>query len=634
MGSRNVGGHILQAQQCLQQGDCVGAIQHCRAGERIDRSNSDLYQIWGLALHKLGRNSEAARQLERAVRLAPDFAPYHNSLGVVLRGLGRNEAAADHYRRALKLAPEYVEAHINLGNVSADQGKWHEAEQCYRQVLSLQPDSAKALNGLGLSLSKQGLFTAAEVSLRQALVVRPDYPLALKNLGRVAAKLCDKPTLQELDRRQLELDPFDLYSYGDLLMLSNYDDCLAADELYTRHAAFGKQFAARYQPSYEHGEARKKSDKKLRVGYVSPDWHSHHPVMTFFKSVLEQHASGPYEVYCYSTTSAPDVETKKLKRSATRWLDAARLDQEQLAAAIARDRIDILVDLAGHTFGNRLPVFMLKPAPVQVTWLGYPNTTGVAAIDYRLTDAIADPPGVSDGLHTEQLWRLPNGFLCYTPSEHSPEISSPPVERTGAITFGCLNNPAKLSSATIALWSKILQQLPSARLLLKSNLFEYTETRQKFLRLFREAGASHDQVELRTYRATLMEHLETYREIDIALDPFPYNGTTTTCEALWMGVPVVTLAGDRHAARVGASILQGIGRPELVAHSPQEYLRKVVELSADLPRLAALRECLRNELEGSRICDAEGFTRGLEEAYGQMWQTFCTGEGRAAAGPD
>jgi predicted O-linked N-acetylglucosamine transferase (SPINDLY family) len=281
------------------------------------------------------------------------------------------------------------------------------------------------------------------------------------------------------------------------------------------------------------------------------------------------------------------------------------------------------VDLAGHTRGNRLPLFALKPAPVQVTWLGYPNTTGLREMDYRLTDAWADPPGVSDELHTESLVRLPHGFLCYKPLDDAPDVAAVPAIANGHVTFGCFNNSAKVNEKVLDAWCGILNDLPESRLLLKSRQLHGQGLHERFRDAFARRGVDPDRVEMLGRVNSTIEHLALYGRVDIALDTFPYNGTTTTCEALWMGVPVVALAGDRHAGRVGVSLLRGVGLDELVAASPEEYRRLATELAGDRDRLEAYRSTLRTRMQKAPLTDAAGFARDIEAAYRDMWRHWC-----------
>lgn len=622
MDRQTVGEILHKVQQLLQAGEAVEAINLCRAVTRYDKNNSDAWHLWGMAEHARGNYDEAVRMLKKAIRLDPAFATYQNSIGVALRAIGRTTEAAWHYRQAIVCNPASFDPHNNLGNLSVACGNWEQAADSYEKALQIRPDSVAALNGYSLCLIGRKKIEEAERLLKRAIKLEPDSVTTLSNLRLIAKKTCNDKQVMKLSEKILEIEPYDTASIGDLLFGSNYQDDLTQKQIYQQHLQFGALISSRFsQVHRKHLDA--KQDKRLKIGYLTPDFHSLHPVMTFMQGVLEHHNRKQVEVCCYSTAEKQDKETTRMKRLADRWITASDMGYQQLAETVVKHKIDILVDLAGHTYRNSLPVFVMKPAPVQVTWLGYTNTTGLRSIDYRLTDAVADPEGEADQLHTEKLWCLPDGFLCYTPPDYAPDVAPPPSLQRGYVTFGSFNNPSKLSPSTIRLWSELLRRLPMARLILKGFQFEYDAARERFKRLFAEQGIAQERYELRQPILDVKEHLEAYQEIDIALDPTPYNGTTTTCEALWMGVPVITLAGDRHAARVGASILTRVGRTELIARNTEEYIQIASMLADDTGKLLAMRGELRTDMSKSRLCDAPAFVMQLEDAYRQMWSVYC-----------
>jgi predicted O-linked N-acetylglucosamine transferase (SPINDLY family) len=364
------------------------------------------------------------------------------------------------------------------------------------------------------------------------------------------------------------------------------------------------------------------SDRPLRIGYLSPDFRRH-SVSFFFEPLLAAHDRSRVQVTCYADLPNPDEVSRRLQGLADRWCNVTPLSHQQLADRIREDGIDILVDLAGHTAGNRLPVFAQKPAPIQVSWLGYPGTTGLDAIDARLTDDIADPPGEADRCHSERLVRLPDGFLCYSPPEDAPSVTPLPAISAGHITFGSFNNPAKITHEAIRAWAAILNNLPNARLLLKGKAFADATTCRRFRRLFAACGIDANRLTTMGMTQSSREHLDLYGQVDIALDTFPYNGTTTTCEALWMGVPVVTLKGKRHAARVGASILHRLELDHLTASSQDDYVAKALTLAGDTAALQALRAGLRERMQRSPLCAPRPFAAAVEDAYRTLWQQWC-----------
>jgi predicted O-linked N-acetylglucosamine transferase (SPINDLY family) len=357
-------------------------------------------------------------------------------------------------------------------------------------------------------------------------------------------------------------------------------------------------------------------DRCLRVGYVSPDLRGH-PVAFFLEPILAHHDRACIEGFCYAEVAAPDAITARLKSLAHGWRSTCGLSDAQVADLVRRDRIDILVDLAGHTRRHRLGAFARRPAPVQVTYLGYPCTTGLTAIDYLLTDAIADPPG-EPPWSTEEPFRLPGGFCCYTPLADAPEVSPSPALRSGVVTFGSLHKPAKLNAAVLDLWADLLLGLPSARLLLiRSNL--KGGLRERIHGHFTGRGVAAERVEL-SDAVEGGSHLRAYHDIDVLLDVFPWCGHTTACEALWMGVPAITLLGDRHAARMTASVLSMVGLHDLIARTPAEYLAVAARLAGDVGQLARLRAELRERMRTSRLCDGAAWTRDLDAAYREMWR--------------
>jgi predicted O-linked N-acetylglucosamine transferase (SPINDLY family) len=358
-------------------------------------------------------------------------------------------------------------------------------------------------------------------------------------------------------------------------------------------------------------------DRRLRIGYLSADFRDH-SVSRFLLPLFRNHNHEAYEIVCYSDVVKCDQVTDRLRALADRWNDTFGQTDERLADKVREDKIDILVDLAGHTAGNRLMVFARRAAPVQVTYLGYPASTGMSEMDYRLTDSFADPPGQTESLHSETLWRLPVCNWCYEEPESAPEVRTLPADRP--IRFGTFNNLAKVSSPIMDLWAAILIAMPSSRLVIKSQGVAEESVRRRINQCFMSRGLQPDRLELRGHEPIFTSHLEAYNQLDIALDTFPYHGTTTTCEALWMGVPVVTLAGSAHVSRVGVSLLSCVDLPDLVAKSPEEYVSIAVGLAKDLPRLAELRRTLRLRMRASPLMDGARFARDIESAYRQMWR--------------
>ena len=424
-------------------------------------------------------------------------------------------------------------------------------------------------------------------------------------------------------RQALRLEPDLMLARSALVYALNYPSDADVDPESKLEAAlaWGDMHAASTLAHRVHANLPD-PNRRLRIGYLSPDFRDH-SVAFFLPPLLDQNHSDAIETYCYSNVKRPDARTKQLQKTAHHWRDISQQSDIQVADQIVADEIDILVDLAGHTLGGRLGVFALKPAPVQVSYLGYPATTGVAAIDYRFTDNIADPPGMTDRYHVEKLVRLPHGFVCYTPPDDAPPVAALPAFDNGYVTFGSFNHICKISDNTLSVWSAILNRVPDSRLVLKYKALNDAITRSRLLGRFREHDIAVERIDLLDFVPSRKAHLDTYNRIDIALDTFPYNGTTTTCEALWMGVPVVTLAGREHAGRVGVSVFEQVGLESFIAQTEQDYIDIAATMASNLHRLAELRHELRSSMATSRLCDHDGFARAITDSYRTIWKKWC-----------
>ena len=631
----------------VEQGKLDEAIAAYRQAIGIKPDLAEAHSNLGNALKDQGKLDEAIAAYRQAIGIKPDYAEAHSNLGAVLMEQGKLDEAIAAYRRAIGIKPDYAEAHSNLGNALKDQGKLDEAIAAYRQAIGIKPDYAEAHSNLGNALKDQGKLDEAIAAYRQAIRIKPTSrgPLQPRQCAqgpgqarrgdrrispgdRHQAGLCRGPFQPrhsaqgpgQARRGDRRLSPGDRHQAGllprpipILLFCLNYDDKSTADHLFAAHREWDERYGRQISRPTAYANDREVG-RRLKIGYVSPDFRRH-SVAYFVEPLLKGHDRQAVEVFCYAEVKRPDTVTADLQRLADHWLVTVGLSDDELAERIRADGIDILVDLAGHTANNRLRVFARKPAPVQVTWLGYPNTTGLEAIDYRLVDAVTDPVGEADAWASETLVRLEGGFLCYGALKDAPEPTVPPCLKTGTVTFGSFNNPAKVSAATFDAWATLLSRLPQARLLLKGKPFADAATRALFLARLGERGVAAERVELVAWLPDTAAHLALYHRVDIALDPFPYNGTTTTCEALWMGVPVVTLRGDRHAGRVGASLLSQIGLTDLIANSVEEYVEIALALAGNprtpgrpAPRFAPAhgsvaivrRACLRSQ-NGSRV---------------------------------
>ncbi len=616
----------------------------------------------GNALQAAHRHEEAVARYERALAVRPDFVQAHNNLGVALKVLGKHEEFIASYRRALALNPGYAEAHHNLGSSLAVLHRNEEAIASFGRALAIAPDYSEARYQIGLALmavsghaqavehfervlAKNPLHVEAHNSLAVALVallrlddaiahceralaINPDFAEAHNNLGNILLNLSRHQEAMACYRKALALKPGEAGVRSNLLLAMNYLADGTPKALLGAHREWAKIHAGavkaprRVKRSLEPG-------RRLRVGYLSPDFREH-SVYFFLAPLLAAHDHEEVEVFCYADMARGDAFTTHLMAHADHWVSIVGKDHDAAAARIREDEIDILVDLAGHTAQNRLAIFARKAAPLQMSWLGYPNTTGLPAIDYRITDEIADPPDV-DRFYTEKLIRLPRCFVCYEPSELAGPVAPLPAPSTGHVTFGSFNNLPKVTPQVVKLWARILESVPGSRLLIKAFGLTSPTARQRFLGLFRDEGIETGRIALMSWLASPRDHLALYGQVDIALDPFPYNGTATTCEALWMGVPVINLRGGRHAGRVGASLLTAARLPHLIAEDPLSYIAAAAELARDLDGLAALRAGLREQIQASPLCDANDFARAMEAAYRSAWRRRCEAAGAKRA---
>jgi protein O-GlcNAc transferase len=510
--------------------------------------------------------------------------------------------------------PELLEHAIDLHHA----GQLQQAEQIYRQILTADPNDAEALQLLGAIAHQCEQYGTAIDLIERSLAINPNNPRAMNNLGEALRATAQIDRSIATFRELLKRFPDYTKAHNNLLLTLHYAAASTPPGLRHEHEQWARQHATAPIASLPDATASE-ADRVLRIGYVSPDFRRH-SVAYFIEPAIEQHDPQRFKVYCYSNATRADEITARLRGSADEWREIAALDDDSAAEMIRGDEIDILVDLSGHMAKNRLLLFARKPAPIQVTYLGYPNGTGLSQIDYRLSDSIADPPGESDDHTVEKIVRLPGCAWCYRPPEMSPEVAEPTLDRP--ITFASFNKFAKISPAAMTLWAQMLQRVPESRLLIKAKSLADQRSRAIALEMLSAAGVPGDRVTLLGWQSGVEAHLATYGEVDVALDPFPYNGTTTTCEALWMGAAVITLAGSAHAGRVGASLLSAVGLAELVATSSGEYVDLAVALARDAGRRAELRKTLRDRMRGSVLMDAAGFTRNLESAYRQMWHRY------------
>ena len=550
-------------------------------------SDVDAVNLAGLIDHQTGKLETATEWLQSAIRMSPQNPCFHNNLGVVFKDSGDIETAISSFKTALDLNPDYVEAAYNLGVVCQLQGELTQATRWYEYVLSRDPNHYRAFTNQLAIYKDQGEIQKAVDGFIKAI----------------------------------QMDHENRFVHSNLLLCLGYLTDIQPQEVFNYHQAWAKRYAhASIRADKDYPNART-LNRRIRVGYLSPDFRSH-SVAFFTQPLLYRHHREQFEVYCYSDVQKPDEVTRLMMTTADHWRDILRKTDDEVFKWIQDDRIDILVDLTGHTANNRMKLFSRKPAPVQVSYLGYPNTTGLTTMDYRITDDQADPEGVTDSYYTERLVRLPGGFLCYQAPTPTPDVSEAPVLSNGHVTFGSFNNRAKINPSVIAAWSALLLQVPNSRLILKSSIVSDEEARAHLLSQFVQHGVEASRVEVTPY-LPFQEHMKLYQRVDIALDTFPYNGTTTTCEALWMGIPVITLSGETHASRVGASILHHVGLPEGITASETEYIETAKALAGDVNWLCQQRRTLRLKMLSSSLMNQNAFIAKLESAYLSMWENWC-----------
>ncbi len=641
-------GSALQLQKRLPE-----AAESYRAAIKLDpRMALAHFNLAAVALEQ-GETDEAIVHYKAGLAVKPDDAEAHGHLAAVYESLKRYDDAEASYQAQLAADPKSTAARIGLGQLREMQGKLAEAESLLRQAVEIDPKSLSALNSLGTVLKKAFKSDEAIAVYEAALAIDPRHAGTLNNLGLAYCDIGVRDEAVDYFRRAIEADGRMVYAYGNLAValqsLGKMDEAMAAyrksielapddaslhsnllyavnfnpsfdpDTIFAEHVAWGKRHA---DPLTERAAAHtnpRDPHRRLRLGYVSPFFRFH--AMNFFiEPILRCHDHRQFEIFLYTDLIYADDATQRIRGYADHWRPTVGLTDEQAAQLVRRDQIDILVDLPGHLGGNRMILFAHKPAPVQVTYIGYQNTTGMRAMDYRLTDAYADPPGETDRWHTERLARLPRSFFCYEPAATAPPVVEPPALANGHVTFGSFNNFSKVTPDVLATWAKIMARVPRSRLII---LGQKADSLRRYLaEIFARDGVSDDRLEL-VDRKPHAEYLELIARSDLALDPFPFNGHTTTLDALWQGVCTVTLSGNTYVSRFGGSGLATLGLQDFIARSPAQYLEIAVGMASNLERLAELRRTMRKRMLDSPLLDFEGFTRNLEAEYRRMWVRWC-----------
>lgn len=610
----------LRAQFTAGDLDAVEAFAKALAAR--DPRHPEVRNIQGLAAYRRGRFAEAVSRLEAAVALAPNDGAVYANLGAALRAQGDLVQAEAVYDHALRIAPGVQALHANLANVLLDQVKLAPAEARARAGLAVGPPTANLLMTLGLTLNRQGRLVEAVTAFRQALQLEPNHFDACRNLGSTLAGLAQFDEAEALHRRALDLRPDYAAGHSSLLFGLNYRPDLTAEAIAEQYRRFDAQHA---RPLAKAPSPVRQPDpeRRLRIGYVSPDF-TDHVVATFMAPVLEAHDKSAFEIFCYAEVRHLDATSRRVMAIADHWILTVGLSDQALADRIRADGIDILIDLAGHTTGNRLLAFAHRPAPIQLTYfIGHGATTGLSAIDGFLADAHLAPPGCEPLFGEGGIVRLDRVPLAFVPAPNMPPVAAPPILDRGFITFGYFGRSIRLNEGVIRVWSAILAAIPGARLMLNNAPFGDPATAALFAERFARYGIGRERLDLvnttpqaRTWAA--------YGEIDVALDPFPHNAGTTTIEALWMGVPVLTLADRPSVGRMGAMILNALGLEAWVAKTPQDYVARAVSAAGDRDGLAEQRARLRPRFTASPLADPIGLTRAMERAYRQLWRNLCS----------
>jgi len=645
-----------------QEGRMEAALGYYDRALEGDPALAGVHHVRASVLDQLGRASEAMEAELRAVALDPNLADAHHGLGLLAYREGDFEGALGHFERALTIFPEFLAAERHRALVLASAGKGDAAIVALQAMLQADPELTEVRVDIGNLLLGQGRFAEAAVHYREALAAHggqegdeeSDLDPARVNLGRALAETgsleeaagvleevagrADAPVealvnvgaLYQLQARlteaeavlaqALERQPGRLETLSNALALTNYGGAVEPAESLARHRAWEAAYRnSQAVTPFERYPGSRDPGRRVRVGYLSADFRIH-SVGFFMTGLVEGHDRKCFEVIGISNVASPDRMTARFRSAFDEWLDVSAMDDAECAGAIHAAQVDLLVDLGGHTRGGRPGVLVRAPAPVQLTYLGYPNTTGLSTVAYRIGDEIADPPGPADAGYCEQILRIEGGFLSY---EAPPELPQIEKDEGAPLVLGSFNELLKIAPRTLALWSELLRSIPDSRLLLKAGAFSDPATRRRVKKRFERHGVESSRLDLLGRTPDLRSHLALYNRMHIALDTFPYNGTTTTFEALAMGTPVVSLSGAVHASRVGEAILSRLGHPEWVAHDEEAYSRVVLGLARDRSALADLSGGLRKTLETSSLCAPGRLSREIEQCYRRAWKEWC-----------
>ncbi|MBF0359085.1 MAG: tetratricopeptide repeat protein [Magnetococcales bacterium] len=598
-------------------GELDKAVYNYQKAIDINPDSPGAHYNLGRTLHEQGELDKAVSSYQKAISIKPGFLEAVLNLGNILKELGKLDEAAFSYQKAILIKPDHAMAHSNLGVVLQEQGKVDKAVLSYKKAILYKPDYAEAYSNLGVVLQETGKLEEAVKSCQKAIAIKPDFAIAYNNLGNALRDQCKLDEAVASYQKAIEIKADYTDAFSNFLFIISYYTLYSFEETLKHHQSWDKVHGkVGLENSFSHLGSLN-PDKKLKVGYISPDF-KHHPVSDFMRGIIQNHNHNSFQIYCYSNVSSPDKITGEFKKLADVWRDVLGLNDQELAQQIYADGIDILIDLSGHTKKNRLKVFTYKPAPVQTTYLGYCTTTGLQAMDYWLTDPILTPDN-SPEKSTETVVRLPTCWVCYKPMEPPPIAMIDRGSNMGVV-YGSFNHLSKITPTVARVWSRILSALPTAKLLLKTKQLVNIQEQERIFYIFAKNGIKKERLIL---QKDSPDYLKEYGVVDIALDPFPRTGGLTTADALWMGVPVITLAGQRMIERQGASLLSAVGKREWIAESEDEYVLKALELAEGGILDSKQRLSLHNRVVSSPLCDYKNFVNGLERAYRQMWHLKC-----------
>jgi predicted O-linked N-acetylglucosamine transferase (SPINDLY family) len=619
--AHNTLGNVLRA-----RGEYQGAAESFDRALNLHPNYPEAWNNKAVVLLMLQKTDEAAACVRRALALKPDFGVGWATYGSALVAVGNLNQAIASFEKSVAYEPNCVEAHNNLGATLLQLDRADEAIAAFEKAIALSEAEGRAEShyNLGTTLIERNQLDRAVLCLGKAIAADPNHAAARNNLGIALQGQGAPAEAVQAYGEAIDADPHYAGAYCNKLMAMHYIEKYSNEDMLDVARAFGRAFD---RPDKRPFAARDPSpERRLRIGYVSGDFNSH-PVAFFFARSLRAHDREQVEIFCYSNWASEDFMTEELRGLSDHWRVVAGMSDAEAADLIRQDEIDILVDLAGHTNKTRVVLFGLKPAPIEVEWIGYFGTTGLPSMDYLMLDPVSAPEG-ADRWYVERLVRLPYGRFCYKPPAFEIPVADPPSLTKGFVTFGCFNNVAKLSAGALDLWAEILRATPEARLVLKWKSMSEESVRRRLRESFTSRGVAESRVELRG-QSSYEQMLREYNDIDIALDPFPFGGATTSCEALWMGVPVMTWPGDRLASRQTLGFLVEMGFAELAAASREDYVARAVALAKDKARLRDIRHALRPAMEAAAFCDGPRFTRTLEQAYRIMWRRYAAGEAPA-----